>query len=167
MAIFKILVLLLSLSCFCQAQLSPTFYDQNCANALSTIRSSKCHQPSERDAVANFQSARGFEVIDQAKSAVERVCPGVVSCADIIAVAASDASEYVNSNLAPLDQVTPNSFDNNYYRTGASTDNIVSEYSRNPSRFASDFSAAMIKMGDIQTLTGSVGKIRRICAAVN
>lgn len=40
MAIFKILVLLLSLSCLCQAQLSPTFYDQTCRNALTTIRSS-------------------------------------------------------------------------------------------------------------------------------
>lgn len=40
MAIFKIIVLLLSLFCFCQAQLSPTFYDQSCPNALSTIRSS-------------------------------------------------------------------------------------------------------------------------------
>ncbi|KAH0866228.1 hypothetical protein HID58_083439 [Brassica napus] len=316
MAIFKIIVLLLSLFCFCQAQLSPTFYDQSCPNALSTIRSSirtaisrerrmaasliRLHfhdcfvngcdasvmlvatptMESERDSVANFQSARGFEVIDQAKSAVESVCPGVVSCADIIAVAARDASEYVggpryavkvgrrdstttfraiadsgdlpsfraslddlsdlflrkglntrdlvalsgahtlgqatcvtfkerlydnssdidagfsstrkrrcpvnggDTNLAPLDQVTPNSFDNNYYRnlmqkkgllasdqvlfgSGASTDSIVSEYSRNPSRFASDYAAAMIKMGDIQTLTGSAGQIRRICTAVN
>ncbi|CAN1155827.1 Lignin-forming anionic peroxidase [Linum perenne] len=218
----------------------------------------------EKTARPNMNSIRGYSVIDDAKSQVESQCPGIVSCADIVAVAARDASEAVggptwsvnlgrrdstsanrmvqlfdnkglsardmvalsgshtigqarcvtfrgriygnaydidanfastrrrqcpsaagngDGNLAAMDLVTPNSFDNNYFRnlmqrrgllqsdqvlfSGGSTDGIVQEYSRNPRLFTSDFAAAMVRMGDIEPLTGTRGEIRRVCTAVN
>ncbi|KAG9442416.1 hypothetical protein H6P81_018270 [Aristolochia fimbriata] len=232
---------------------------------------------SEKNAPQNLDSARGFDVIEDVKSQVEGICSGVVSCADILAVVARDASVAVggpswtvklgrrdstsasedrafsdipkftdnlevlvetfrrkglserdlvalsgahtigqaqcssfrdriynattidasfsttrkkdcpstgeDTKLSPLDAVTPNYFDNHYFKnlvqnqgllqsdqvlfSGGSTDSVVTEYSDSPRTFFSDFAAAMVKMGDIEPLTGSDGQIRKVCKAVN
>ncbi|KAG6632607.1 peroxidase A2-like [Carya illinoinensis] len=41
---------------------------------------------SEKDAGPNAGSVDGFSVVDEIKTALENVCPGVVSCADILAI---------------------------------------------------------------------------------
>ncbi|XP_037445821.1 peroxidase P7-like [Triticum dicoccoides] len=221
-------------------------------------------------------STFGFDVIDNIKTQVEAACPGIVSCADILALAARDSVNllggpswavplgrrdatapdpdgartlpgpdldlaalvsafaargltsrdlaalsgahtvgmarcvqfrthvYCDANvspafasqqrqlcpasggdasLAPLDPLTPNEFDNGYYRnlmSGAgllrsdqelfnngAVDSLVRLYSANPTAFSADFAASMINLGNVSPLTGASGEIRLDCRKVN
>lgn len=88
-----------------------------------------------------------------------------------------------NSNLAPLDAVTTNKFDNVYFKnlmnnTGLlqsdqalvadnTTTQMVLNYSKYPYLFMKDFAASMVKLGSVGVLTGKDGEIRKNCRVVN
>lgn len=88
-----------------------------------------------------------------------------------------------DSNLVPLDSTSPNRFDVSYYRdlmvrrsllhsdqelfNNGPADDLVRLYSSSGSAFNRDFTAAMVKMGNISLLTGSDGEIRLDCRRAN
>lgn len=66
------------------------FLNQGCdASVILTDSKGERSNFTERQAVPN-RTLKGFDIIDLIKEEVEKACPGVVSCADILALATRD-----------------------------------------------------------------------------
>ncbi|XVE60089.1 hypothetical protein DITRI_Ditri05aG0098800 [Diplodiscus trichospermus] len=74
-------------------ELSPSFYEETCPEGCdaSILLDNSATIESEKEATSNNNSIRGFEVVDAMKIALEYKCPGIVSCADILAIAAQES----------------------------------------------------------------------------
>ncbi|KAI3427825.1 uncharacterized protein J3R85_009053 [Psidium guajava] len=105
----------------------------------------------EKTAAPNNNSVRGFEVIDRIKARLEKACPGVVSCADILALAARDSTVYLggpswNVSLGRKDSTTAS-------RALANTS--IPPPTSNLSALITSFSAQGLSVKNMVALSGS------------
>ncbi|XP_031096366.1 cationic peroxidase 1-like [Ipomoea triloba] len=170
------------------SQLSPSFYEYACPQALPTIRrvvedaikqerrmggsllrlhfhdcfvkgcdasillDSTSTIDSEKNANANTNnSARGFEVIDRIKSEVDKICRGpIVSCADILAVAARDS---VVALGGPMWEVKLGRRDSTTASKDAANDNLPTPF-MDLSELIENFKKQDLDVKDLVALSG-------------
>ncbi|PUZ71109.1 hypothetical protein GQ55_2G288700 [Panicum hallii var. hallii] len=112
----------------------------------------------EKDALSNINSLRSFEVVDEIKEALEERCPGVVSCADIVVMAARDAVVLTGGpnwevRLGREDSLTASQED---------SDSIMPSPRANASALIRLFAGLNLSVTDLVALSGShsIGEAR-------
>ncbi|KAM3360497.1 peroxidase 17 [Capsicum galapagoense] len=112
----------------------------------------------EKLALSNIDSLRSYDVVDEVKEALEKACPGVVSCADLLVIAARDAvvlsgGPYWEVKLGRLDSLTASQEDSN---------KIMPSPRSNATYLIDLFSRFNLSVQDLVALSGShsIGKGR-------
>ncbi|KAI9156495.1 hypothetical protein LWI28_007617 [Acer negundo] len=105
----------------------------------------------EKTAVPNNNSVRGFNVVDDIKAKLEESCPGVVSCADLLAIAARDSTVYLGGpswkvRLGRRDSTTASK---------AAADASIPPPTSNLSALISSFAAQGLSLKNMVALAGA------------
>ncbi|XP_065864603.1 peroxidase 27-like [Euphorbia lathyris] len=116
----------------------------------SVLIDSTTNSIAEKDSIPNL-SLTGFDVIEDIKSAVEKACPGIVSCADILALAARDSVSFMGKK--PLWKVLTGRRDGKISLASEVFGNIPSPFS-NFSTLLQDFKNKKLTVHDLVVLSG-------------
>ncbi|KAK3431865.1 peroxidase 27-like [Eucalyptus grandis] len=103
----------------------------------------------EKDAPPNF-SLRGYQVIDRVKTALEKACPGTVSCADVLAIVARDV---VVATGALSYDVETGRRDGNVSSLNEALNNLVPP-NANITTLKADFAMKGLSVKDLVVLSG-------------
>lgn len=115
----------------------------------SVLLNSTSSNQAEKDAFPNL-SLRGYQVIEAAKDALEKKCPGVVSCADILALVARDAVSMMNG---PYWQVPTGRRDGRVSKLQDALNNLPAP-TFSISALKSSFAAKGLSVKDLAVLSG-------------
>lgn len=113
----------------------------------------------EKTAAPNNNSVRGYEVIDAIKSKVEAICPGVVSCADIVAITARDSVVILGG---PFWKVKVGRRDSRTANFTAANTGVIPAPTSNLTNLISTFKAQGLSAKDMVALSGAhtIGRAR-------
>jgi peroxidase len=113
----------------------------------------------EKTAGPNNNSVRGFNVIDKIKEEVEEECPGVVSCADILAIAARDSTVLLGG---PKWNVKVGRRDSRTASLAAANSGVIPPPSSTLANLINRFQAVGLSAKDMVALSGShtIGQAR-------
>ncbi|TVU37796.1 hypothetical protein EJB05_11131 [Eragrostis curvula] len=132
---------------------------RGCDGSVLLTTTNTGNADTEREGPPNKNSLRGFEVIDAAKAAIEAACPGVVSCADIVAFAARDASAILSNGRVNIP--TPAGRYDGRESFANETDQLPGPFS-NLTDLQNTFSAKGLTSDEMVTLSGAhtIGRAR-------